>query len=133
MSVEENKAAISHVWNELNRGNLAVIDECFADNFVRYSQDGKTMNRETYKNNICAVLIKAVPDIHFEVEDMVAEGDKVAFRFSFGGTNPGFWTSVPAGQRFLVTEVYFTRFANGKIVEFKNLIGSIGSAIRPIE
>ena len=133
MSVEENKATISHIWSELNRGNLAVIDECFADDFVRYSQDGKTMNRDSYKNNICAAILKAVPDVRFEVEDMVAEGDKVAFRFSFGGTNPGFWQSVPVGQRFSVTEVYFVRFLNGRIVEFKNLIGSIGSATRRIE
>ena len=130
MSVEENKATIAHIWSELNRGNLAVIDECFADNFVRYSQDGKTMNRESYKNNICAALIKGVSDIRFEVEDMVAEGDKVAFRFSFSGTNPGYWQSVPAGQRFSVTEVYFARFVNGKVSEFKNLIGSLGSATK---
>ena len=130
MSVEENKATILHIWEEINHRNLAVIDECFADNFVRYSQDGKTMNRDTYKNNICAPLIKGVPDIRFEVEDMVAEGDKVAFRFSFSGTNPGFWLSVPAGQRFTVTEVYFARLVNSKIVEFKNLIGSIGSAVK---
>jgi predicted ester cyclase len=129
-TIEKNKATITYIWDELNKGNLAVIDECFADNFVRYSQNGKTMNRESYKNYICAPLIKGVPDIHFEVEDMVAEGDKVAFRFSFGGTNPGFWLSVPAGQRFSVTEVYFARFVNNKIVEFKNIIGSIGSAVK---
>ena len=130
MSVEKNKATVYHIWEELNRRNLAVIDECFTENFVRYSQDGKTMNRDSYKNNICAPLIKGVPDIRFEVEDMVAEGDKVAFRFSFSGTNPGFWLSVPAGQRFSVTEVYFARFVNSKVVEFKNIIGSIGSAVK---
>jgi predicted ester cyclase len=130
MSIEENKATIRRVWDELNHGNLAIIDECFADNFVRYALDGSTMNRESYKNNVCAALIKGVPDVHFEVEDMVAEGDKLAFRFSFSGTNPGFWRAVPAGQKFSVTEVYFVRFADGKIIEFKNLIGNPGGSAR---
>ena len=39
----------------------------------------------------------------------------------------------PAGQRFSVAEVYFARFENGKVAEFKNLIGSLGSATKRIE
>jgi hypothetical protein len=36
MSVEENEATIRRIWDECNRGNLDVIDQCFADSFVRY-------------------------------------------------------------------------------------------------
>ena len=76
MSAEENKAVIRRVWNEFNRGNLAVIDECFADNFVRLTYDGKTMDRAGYKG-MCSVILKAMPDCQVIVDDMVGEGDKV--------------------------------------------------------
>ena len=112
MSVEENKATIYHIWDELNRGNLAVIDECFADNFVRYAHDGKTMDRQGYKN-FGAMISKNMPDFHVTVDDMVAEKDKVAFRMTITGTLNN--------KRSITKETYFARFENDKIVEYVNL------------
>ncbi len=88
MSVEENKATIRRIWDECNRGNLTVIDECFADDFVRYDHFGKTMDRAGYKR-MCAWILKSSPDFHVTVDDMVGEGDKVAFRITLTGTNRG--------------------------------------------
>jgi predicted ester cyclase len=121
MSVEENKGIILHIWNECNRGNLAVIDECFADNFVRYAHDGTTMDRAGYRK-MSAMILKNMPDCHVTIDDMVAEGDKVAFRITITGTETGGWGNMPPTNKRTVTkETYFARLENGKIVEYVNL------------
>ena len=127
MSIEENKGMIFHVVEEFNRGNLAVINECFADNFVRY-QDGSTatlpnMDRNGYKNFV-GMSMQASSDIHVEVVDIVAEGDRVAFRWTLKGTNDReFMGKPPTGKPYSHIEDYFVRFEEGKIVEFRNLYG----------
>ncbi len=121
MSVEENKATIRRVWDECNKGNLGVIDECFADNFVRYDHFGKAMDRAGYKR-ICAFILKSSPDFHVTVDDMIGESDKVAFRMTITGTNTGaVGPTPPTGKPYMFKEVYFARFEGGKIAEYVNL------------
>ncbi len=124
MSIEENKALILRFWDEVNKGNLSIVDECFADNFVRYAADGQQMDRDGYKNFVMG-LLDHFPDIHCTVDDIVAENDKVAFRFSWTATSQRDTPdgAIKKGQKFKVTEDYFCRLENGKITEFNNLIG----------
>ena len=122
MSIEANKAIIYLVWEEINKGNLAVIDKYFADSFVRYTSDGQEMDREGYKN-LCTVLQSTFPDIHFNIDDMVAEGNRVAFRFTWSGTNTSdMMDGAVKDKHFSITEDYFCRFDGSKIVEFRNLL-----------
>jgi predicted ester cyclase len=121
MSTQENKATIYRLAEERNKGNLNVIDECFAENFIRYGQGVPNMDREGYKR-FCFMILKGYPDIRFNIDDMVAEGDKVAFRWTMTGTNTGeFLGKPPTGEHITYTEDYFVRFVQGKIVEFSNL------------
>jgi len=124
MSVEENKALILRFWDELNKGNLSIVDECFADNFVRYAADGQEMDRAGYKN-LVTMLLSNLPDIYYIVDDIIAEEDRVAFRFTWTATSQSdaLDGTIKKGQKVKVTEDYFCRLENGKIVEFKNLIG----------
>jgi predicted ester cyclase len=124
MSTEENKATIYHLIEELNKGNSAAIDECFADNFVRYGQGVPNMDKAGYKR-FYSMIIKGSPDLQTKIDDIVAEGDRVAFRMTLTGTNTGeSFGKPPTGKQFSITEDYFVRFEGGKIVEFKNLIGA---------
>ena len=60
----------------------------------------------------------AFPDIHFKVDDMVAEGDKIAVRLSIRGTfNTKFGDLEPTGKPFNMTAAYFYRFKDGKEAE----------------
>ncbi len=108
MSVEENKATIRRVWEELMKGNLGIIEECFTDNFIRYAHDGTTMNRRGYRN-YCSMINDNSPRV--TIDDMIAEGDKVAYRITFKNNR-----GIP-----VIKETYFTRFENGKIIEYVNL------------
>ena len=125
MSTEENKASIRRLFDELNKGNIAIMDEIFADNFVRHATDGQTMGKEEYKK-LMTMLPKALPDLQSTIKGLVAEGDNVAIRFTWSGTHKGDLMGIPpTNKKIAVNEAYFARFENGKIVEYINFMDSL--------
>jgi len=68
--------------------------------------------------NIINMMRSGFPDIRWELEEMVAEKEKVAARFTMRGTHQGTFFSVPATSRTIeVTAVNFYRFSDGQIIE----------------
>jgi predicted ester cyclase len=63
-------------------------------------------------------LPQAFSDVLFTAEDMIAEGDRVAFRLTWTATHEGdFFGISPTGVRATVTEMHMFRIADGKVVE----------------
>jgi predicted ester cyclase len=122
MSIEEeNKKIIRLVFEELGKGNLEVIDEYFSEDFKRYASDGQEMDKDGYKQ-FGKMLLNRFTDFHITIEDMVAEGDKLAFRFTWTGKdNSDIMDGSLKGKSFSITEDYFCLIKDGKILEFKNL------------
>lgn len=61
---------------------------------------------------------KAFPDLRFTVEDLIAEGDRVAVRVSFHGTHQGEFLGISStGRQVVGTGIEIVRFAGGQIVE----------------
>jgi len=125
MSVEENKAVIRRLVDELNKGNLAALDESLGDHFVRTNPNQPDMDKEGYKE-FMGMINDAIPDIQCTIVDMVAEGDKVAYRTTITGTHKGNMMGIaPTGNQLKITEDYFSRFEGGKIVEHSNLFDAL--------
>ena len=121
MSVEQNKAIIRRVWDEMtNQRKLDLVDELFADDYVVHvNVPGMEVirGRDAFKQALPA-LYTAFPDLHETIEDMVAEGDKVVVRTSWTGTHQGEWMGVaPTGKKVAVTAIAINLFVNGKMVE----------------
>ena len=118
MSVEENKA-IAHRWNDeiYSKMNLAAIDELYASDFVWHSAfSGVAPDREGYRQSVMSLAPFA--DVQCTVEDMVAEGDKVAVRWAWRGTHKGEYMSIaPTGKQVMITGIGILRIVGGKIVE----------------
>jgi predicted ester cyclase len=120
MSPEENKALVRRYYEEIDAGNLAAMDELVAEDFVNHSGfpfPGITPDRDGLKKAF-EILWKATPGRH-EIEDQVAEGDKVVTRLSAHGRFeedlPG---PIPAtGNEVHMTAVAIHRIADGKIAE----------------
>jgi steroid delta-isomerase-like uncharacterized protein len=107
------RRAINEGWNS---GNLAAIDELFAPDFVEH-QAGIAPGRDGVKGSIRA-LRTAFPDLRLEVEDAVADGDRVWFRLHGTGTHDGPFMGVPAtGRRIDVTVIDIARIADGRLIE----------------
>ena len=67
---------------------------------------------------IFAALRAGIPDFQTTIEDLIAEGDKVAVRISWQGTHKGELMGIPpTGKYVKVTEMQIYRMANGKIIE----------------
>lgn len=86
---EENKDISRRADEELfNRGNLSIADELFAPDFVYHDPVSHEEWRgpESVKR-YAAMLRVAFPDLHQTIEEQIAEGDKVAYRWTARGTH----------------------------------------------
>jgi steroid delta-isomerase-like uncharacterized protein len=115
---EQNKMMVSRGIEEVwNRGNFAVADELLAGDFAGHSSMAETRGPEEAKQ-FFASLRAAFPDLHFTIEDQIAEGDKVVTRWSAHATHTGEFQGIPAtGRQGHVTGITINRLANGKVVE----------------
>ena len=118
MSVEQNKAIILRFWFDSAERGLKAVDELFADDFVRYSPDGK-MGKAQFRQ-LVDMLQKAFPDSRSKIDGLVAEGDRVAFHYVLTGTDKGGYRgNPPTGKRFSFTQANFCVVRGGKITELR--------------
>ena len=119
MSAEENKTLFRRAYEELwNRGNLSVADELIAPDFINYSASpGSNRGPESMRGSV-AWARNAFPDLHFEIEELVGEGDIVAGRLTVSGTHRGsLMGEPPTGRSVRNNHMHFVRFRDGKVVE----------------
>lgn len=116
----ENKAIIRRLMDEVwNQRKLNVLDEICAPNFIIYDPSVPDLSRgpagaKQYIGLFCA----AFPDIQITVDDLFAEGDKVALRWSARGTHTGELMGIaPTGRPVAVTGHAIYRIAKGQIEE----------------
>src|ERR671913_116175 len=118
---EENKALVRHLFEEIyNRGNLDVADEVLAPDFA-WKLPGKDAGIEVYKQWIASQLA-ASSDLHFSIEEQIAEGEKVVTRLIGSGTHDQqeFGEFTPRGVRITIEAIIIHRVVEGKIVEERN-------------
>jgi hypothetical protein len=120
MSAEENKAIFLRFVDELNLGNFAIIDEVCSPSFAFYSPSRPDWPRGLDgARKMISVAAAAIPDMQSTVEDIFAEGDKVAVRWTFRGTYQG--PAMPGfpkpGERLVQGAISIYRFVDGKIEE----------------
>jgi steroid delta-isomerase-like uncharacterized protein len=128
MAAEENKALVRRFVDEVQSGgNVDVIDELCSPEFVNHSApSGVPSNREGVKQ-VTAMFRQAFLDSYFTVEDMVAEGDKVATRKTFRGTHQGEFMGIPpTGQQVSIGLIDIVRIADGKVVEHWSIGDNLG-------
>ena len=118
MSTEENKAKIRRVYEEcINTGNMAVIDELYSPEHKLYTSSDTIHGSEGFKQFVM-MYRTAFPDLHFIIDDLLAEGDKVVSRYTAHGTHRGSLQGIaPTGKQVTVTGIAINRIANGKVVE----------------
>jgi steroid delta-isomerase-like uncharacterized protein len=117
VSIEHNKSLVHRLFSEFYRGNVDVADEIFAAQ-VELNDSGKSMTvtPEDLKNRQRAQMA-AMPDGTMTLEDVVAEDDRVAYRWTMRGTQTGPMRGIPpTGKSFVMSGMTVMRIADGKIV-----------------
>jgi steroid delta-isomerase-like uncharacterized protein len=109
-------------------GRDEVWDELLADDVVDRSGGGESRGRETFKARARAVYA-AFADRTVSVDDLVVEGDRIAWRWTLTGTHSGPFLDIqPTGKRVTLRGVNFQRVRDGAIVEHWTLADLAGLA-----
>jgi len=120
MTIETNKALIRR-WVEegWNAGDLAVIDAIYAPNVVQHDPSSPVpVTSSAALKGYVSSFLTAFPDLHFTIDDLLAEGDKVLWRFTSQATHTGPLMNIPpTGKRATVTGMVLFRVTNDKIAE----------------
>jgi len=128
MSTEANKTVVRRISEEVVlQGKKDVIDELLAPNFVYHGPGGfPDMGRDGFVQFFDGWRA-AFPDATITFEDFVAEGDKVAVRYTTRATHKGEFNGIPAtGKRVTVQGLFIRRVEDGKVAEewdFTDLLG----------
>ena len=114
MSVEENKAVI-HRWIEAR--NASDVETAVA----QWADEQQEWLRGAFDR-----FTQAFPDIQVTVDELIAEGDKVALWFTLHGTHLGTYADVPAtGKMIEWSGVDLYTVVNGKIAALKRQAPSL--------
>jgi steroid delta-isomerase-like uncharacterized protein len=125
---DANKALIQLWCDEgFNKRNMAIADQVYAaDVFYHEPAAGEVHGVEHLKHFV-GTWLQAFPDARLIIEDQVAEGEKVATRWTFVGTHRDFFRGVPAtGRHISMSAMYFYLFAHGKVSEIRAMVDSHG-------
>lgn len=127
MTEESNKEIVERFIHELYaNGNVAVFDELLApDAFISGvggEVRGDVSKLKEMATNLHSMLQQAAPGIEFEIDELIAEGNRVAARFTESGTLTGPYVAgpnriEPTGESFEVTAMEFFHLEDGKIKE----------------
>ncbi len=109
---ENNKAAQRRIIDEvINQKNLDLADELLSEEHKLYPESAGVGRGPEEMKQAFAGLHEEFPDIHVDIESIVAEGDMVAIRLTFSGTH------APSGEKAVWPEMVFARFSAGKAIE----------------
>lgn len=130
MSSETNKTVSRRFFNEVfGKGNLAVADEIIVKDHINTgpgNPPGLLPGIEGTKQ-LVTMYRNAFPDVHFTIDEQLAEGDKVMTRWTAHGTHQGELAGIPAtGKSSTVTGVAVDRIVNGKITESWGIFDEFG-------
>ena len=139
---EQNKTIVRRVIDEhWNKKNAALAAELFTDNCAVRTPDG-TLKGVGGARNLLSAYATAFPDFHITIDELIAEGDKVAFRYAFKGTHKGkFGEMAASGKAVTTSGIGIYRVVGGKVVEgrlewdrasLQEQLGSAKPAVNPI-
>jgi len=119
MSLEENKAIVRRFIEAYNKQDFDSCDDLVAPDYVDHTNQIRGL--ESLKQ-IMKLAIKAFPDWHETIEDIIAEGDKVWVLLTYTATHTGEWLGLaPTGNKITTMNVDIYRIVNGKLAERWNV------------
>jgi steroid delta-isomerase-like uncharacterized protein len=138
---EQNKEIVKRVFEEMNKGNIEIINELYAPDYGYYSPSNnpKPMSREE-TIEFLKMVSRAFPDINWSIEELIAKGDRLVVRFIVTGTHQGEFQGIPAiGSKIEVSSILIWSIKNSKIAEEReeaNMLGmmqQLGMELKPKE
>ena len=119
MAEQQNRGILRRYVEMFNSGDWQALDEIMAPDYVDHVAFHKRQSsRDAFKETF-ATFRNAFPDSYVTVEDVIAEGSKIVWRWTWRGTHAGVFRGVePSGKQITWTGVIIWRIENGRIVEW---------------
>ena len=116
MTIQEERKTM--MCRALENRDLPLIEKNIGRDYVLHLADGTEIVGADQYIKFVNALVAAIPDIKYKVEDIVADGDIIAIRASFTGTNTGPLRGIPpTGRKVSIKEAFFFRWEGDKVVE----------------
>ncbi len=116
----ENKAIVRRLYEEIwNKRKLELVSEIISPSHALQAPNvaGSAVGPEAYKRQT-TLFLAAYPDLHWAIEDMIAEEDKVVACWTISGTHKGDFMGIPAtNKRVSVDGMTIHHITNGKIMD----------------
>ena len=127
MTTDQNRAVVRRYYDEVLNGRTgAVLDEIAVEDYIENDPfPGMGNGREQLKLRAGA-LLSAFSPCTFKIEDIVAEGDRVAVRWSSRGTQSGEFMGIPHTNRsYEIAGIDFHRLADGRMAEHWHVVDQL--------
>lgn len=135
MNEEHNKALVRRFVQEVfEQLQVSAVDELVADDFVSHTWPSPTGDGKADLKAAQERVASALSDIAFSIDDVIAEGDRVAVRLTASATQTGeFMKLPPTGKRYTISEIHIFRVSNGQIAEHWHQLDAMGmmSQLKP--
>ena len=126
MSTESNKALVARFYDEvLNGRNIALIDELAVADYTEHDPlPGQRDGREGLRDRVTMFHDGLAPT--FTIEDVIAEGDRVAVRWTNAGTHVGAFLGIPpTGRSFRIAGIDIYRLTDGRMAEHWHVVDQL--------
>ena len=129
---DPNKQVTRRLLDELfTKGNFDATDELVHPDFVNHeAPPGAPQGPDGLKQTV-TWLRSLWGDMVFDIEDHIAEGDKVVARVTMHGHHVGeFLGRPPTGKEFAVKQIHIWRLEDGKVIEHWSVRDDLGQAFQ---
>lgn len=128
LSPVETKTMVQHYYDEIwNQNKINLAEKYVSDKGVEHDpmMDSKLTTLENIQN-MMKMLHHGFPDLHFQIQDILVDGDKVAVRYRLTGTHKGMFMGIePTGHTMDIEGMELHRLSNGKFVEHWGYMDSL--------
>jgi steroid delta-isomerase-like uncharacterized protein len=128
MSTEENTALVRRAVEAFNRGDGDAVEELFAADYVDYDPSRAALPPGPEGVTQAWQMMRAAfPDLEATIDDLIAEGDRVAVRGHIHGTHDGELMGIPpTGKRVTIALIDINRIADGRLAERWAVVDMLG-------
>lgn len=134
MAVNENETALRRIMEEgFNQGRMEVLDELVSPDLVEHQPRGPQMplRGQDAVKAVVESLRRSFPDIHYTIEDLVVQDDKVWARLTASATQTGpFMGHEPTGRPMAIDVIDIARFQDGRMIEHWGVPDRLGAMMQ---
>jgi predicted ester cyclase len=113
-----NKELVRRFYKEVYANwNMAMADEVVSPQFTSHDWPAGATGPKAFRDYYSAIR-SAVPDARYEVDDLIAERDRVVVRWRLVGTHEGAFGGIaPTGRPIVLKGIAIYRVENGRLME----------------